>query len=160
MFVGLCECTIWAYLCSWIHVRHVVERAPLLTRLPLDALVPNRQQLVTDTLSKVKLLPTSNPAAYAALLKGLIAQGAHKLGEKEIKVVCRREDQSIVENAIAELKKDDRYASLVLTLHERFLAASMCVTGVIARRGTWWAPAGARGAVAGGRSVEGRGGGG
>ena len=79
---------------------------------------------MVDTLEKVKLLPTTNPAAYAKLLKGLIAQGIHKLGEKEIKVVCRREDMSVVEAAVSELKKDERFAGSELLLHEQYLPAT------------------------------------
>jgi hypothetical protein len=88
------------------------------------------QQLITDTLEKVKTLPTTDPAAYARLLHGLIVQGVKKLGEKEIKVVCRREDEPIVQAAIAAVSKDPAFAGVSVALHEQFLQAAMYVPRV------------------------------
>jgi hypothetical protein len=94
--------------------------------------LPALQQLVADTLTKVKTLPTTDPARYAALVKGLIAQGVSKLGEKDITVVGRREDLPVVQAAVAELSRDDTYSSYSLTVGEQFLPVTRSVIAVCA----------------------------
>ncbi len=82
------------------------------------------QQLVVDTLAKVKTLPTTDPARYAALVKGLIAQGVSKLGEKEITVVGRREDLPIVQTAVEALTREGACTGFTLIVGDQFLPAT------------------------------------
>jgi vacuolar-type H+-ATPase subunit E/Vma4 len=79
---------------------------------------------VKDTLDKVRVLPSSDPAKYAALLKGLIIQGVSKLGETSVKVVCRREDLTIVQAAVEALNRDPHNHGVSISVHEQFLNAA------------------------------------
>lgn len=86
------------------------------------------QQLLADTKEQLSALPTAHPQRYAVLLQGLIKQGAKALGEKDISVMCRRDDLAIVKAALASLSKDEDLAGLTLSVKEAaFLPATWCV---------------------------------
>jgi vacuolar-type H+-ATPase subunit E/Vma4 len=86
------------------------------------------QQLLTDTQEQLRALPTSNAARYAALLQGLIKQGAQSLNEKEVRVTCRRDDLAIVKAAVDALKKDAELAEFSISVKETtFLPATWSV---------------------------------
>ncbi len=93
------------------------------------------QQLVKDTLDKVRVLPSTDPAKYAALLKGLIIQGVSKLGEADVKVVCRREDLSVVQAAVDALNRDPLNHGVTITVHDQFLNATWWVVAHASIRG-------------------------
>lgn len=61
-------------------------------------LMQDLQQELLERLSNL----ASNPAAYTELLAGLIVQGATKLGEAEVAVVCRSSDEAVAKAAVTK----------------------------------------------------------
>ncbi len=97
-------------------------------RLSVWRVVLAVQQLVKDTVAQVRSLPTADPAKYAVLVKGLIAQGIQKLAEKAIVVICRREDLTVAKKAVDAIVAEARFPDVTVTVkEEEFLPATRCV---------------------------------
>jgi len=59
------------------------------------------QKLLTDAHKKLHSTVTQNPENYKRILHQLIVQSLIKLNETKLKVLCRREDISLVNSAIS-----------------------------------------------------------
>ncbi len=114
--------------------RVFVLAALLLARTPVFRVLDVLQQLLADTKEQLSALPTAHPQRYAVLLQGLIKQGAKALGEKDVSVICRRDDLAIVKAALAALSKDADLADLTLSVKETaFLPATWCAASHVVK---------------------------